>query len=142
MEVSAPTSKVGESSGGEGGEEDVPEGGGGGGEFDGDEGAFLIHLGRADDLGFHFVVSGGILDRYFGALAESFLKNDHGAASADGVRIAFHCFAGNVNNHRHAHQNALRAATLLGSRRTSQPGPRRLVVRRFRIRYGRLDHSS
>src|SRR5260370_38524141 len=139
MEVSAPTSKVGESSGGEGGEEDVPEGGGGGGGFDGDEGAFLIHLGRADDLGFHFVVSGGILDRYFGALAESFLKNDHGAASADGVRIAFHCFAGNVNDHGHPHRNALRASTRAAGRRTSQPGTRALVRRGSHIRDGRLD---
>ena len=94
-------------------EKNVPECGRRSDKFDRDQRALLIHLRRAHDFGFDFNLRSGIFNRNFGAFADAFLENDHGPAGADGVRVARHYFAGYVNDHGHAHENALRAAALL-----------------------------
>lgn len=67
-------------------EEDVPELRGGRDEFDGDEGAFGVHLGRTHDVSFDFFLCFGILDGKLGALRQAFRQNDHGATGTDSVR--------------------------------------------------------
>src|ERR1700674_897614 len=62
-----------------GGEDDVPEERGGRQELDGKERAFLIHLGRADNVDLDLLLGLRIFEDEFGALGQAFGKNDHGA---------------------------------------------------------------
>ncbi len=100
-------------------EKDVPERRARCDKFDGDQGSLLIHLRRANDFAFDLSVGGGILYCDFGTFADAFLQNDHSSAGADGMRVTRQHFAGYVNDHGHAHQDALRASTFLGRGRAS-----------------------
>ena len=123
-------------------EEDVPKRRRGSSELDRHKRTFLIHLRRPYDLTFHFVTRGRILHGDFGAFADSFLEYDHRAASANRMGISLERFAGNVNDHRHAHQHPLRAATLFRGGLPCNCRPRRRVRHcRLQIRCWRL-HSS
>src|SRR6202521_128887 len=100
---------------GMGREKDIPKRWAWRSKFDRNQRAFLIHLRRAHDFSVDLVFGDGILDSDLGAFADPFLENDHGPAGADRMRVTRQHFAGYVNDHGHAHQNALRAAALLRS---------------------------
>jgi len=120
--------------------ENVPKLGGRREEFDGHEGAFLVELGRADDVDFDLLLGLGIFEDELGALGKALGKNDHGAGGADGVGEAFDGFGftGNVSEDAHAQQDALGAAAFLGG---GLPIERGTDARRFPgLRVGRGFH--
>src|ERR1051325_4418525 len=105
--------------------EDVPEVGCGSGEFNGDERAFLIELGWAHDVDFDFLLRTRILKDEFRSCFQALRKNDHAAGGADGVRgtVDGLVLAFQVNPHRNAQEDALRATALLSRRLALQSGP-------------------
>ncbi len=107
--------------GGAGGKENIPELRGWGGEFDGDEGAFGVEDRRTNDVSLDLFLGLGIFDRNFCAGGQAFGKNDHGAVGADGVCEAVHGigFAGQVNQHGHPEEHALRTAAFFSRLRAS-----------------------
>src|SRR5712672_3935179 len=124
-------------------EKDIPERRRGSGEFHRHQRTFLIHLRRAHNFTFHLVVSSGIFHGDLGAFADSFLQDHHCAARADRMRVAGQHLPSHVNDHRHAHQHALRAATLLRGGLPRHCRPRGVMGRsRFQIRYWWLHSSS
>ena len=83
--------------------------------------AFVGHLGRTHDPGFHFGLCLGILEGDFGALGETLWKNQHRAAGADCMRRAFQRLrlAFHLNHDSYPEHDTLGAAAFLRRR-----GPR------------------
>lgn len=99
---------------GVGWKEDVPELREGGGEFDGNQRAFGIELGRTHDVRFDFFLGLGIFDGELGAVGQALGQDDHGAIGADGVgdtvkRVGF---ARDVHEHGHPEEDTLGATAL------------------------------
>jgi len=105
----------GESVGGVGWEEDIPELGRGRGEFDGDEGALGVHDGGTDDVSLDPFLGLGIFDGKFCAGGQALGENDHRSAGADSVRGAVDGigFALDVHEDGHPEKYTLSAAALL-----------------------------
>jgi hypothetical protein len=104
-----------------GGEENAPEVGGGRSELDGDERAFVDHLRRTHDAGFNLGLRFRIFNGQLGAFRETFVKNEHGAAGADGMSMPLgdSVLAKDLNIDSDPKKDALGAAAFFRSRRTS-----------------------
>jgi hypothetical protein len=114
--------------------ENSPKVGRGRGEFDGNERAFVGDLWRTHYPRFDFELGLGIFDDNFGSFRERFRNNQHGAAGADRMSMAFEGLrlADNVNQDRHPEQDTLGAAAFLRrwrARSNDSVGGSRLDVR-------------
>ena len=96
----------------DGRKKDIPEIWGRRGKFDRNQRPFRTVLWRTRDLSFDRFLGSDIFDGNLGALRKSFCQNNQRAGGADRMSRAFDglCFTCNFQAHRHAKQNALRAA--------------------------------
>ena len=110
------------------GEENIPEMRRVSQELDRNERAFLIHLGRTDDIHLYALLRFRILESELSALRKALMKNNHRTAGADRVRVTFQRFwlTSKMHEHAHAQQHALRTAAFFRGGLPRQSGAWRI----------------